>query len=104
MEAAFRLIRQDLGDKRFAVITGDPDAFACLRELGANLNILAYAFNFKRDGVLNQDLARANELNRLIYARLGLRADAAATTSSACWGWATSPTAVKRTPSPSCAR
>ncbi len=52
-----------------------PDAFARLRALGADLNILTYAFNFKRDGMLNQDLTRANELNRCIYARLGLRAD-----------------------------
>jgi hypothetical protein len=48
-----------------------------LPQLGPDLNILAYAFNFKRvqpDGtsVVNTDLKLANRLNNAIYNRLSI--------------------------------
>ena len=43
-------------------------------ELGSDLNILAYAFNFKtRTGHWNQDIALANQLNEAIFKRFSLR-------------------------------
>lgn len=46
-----------------------------LRETGADLNILTYAFNFKTEKGLNTSLEEANTFNRKIYERLGVKAD-----------------------------
>ena len=46
-----------------------------LREQGADLNILTYAFNYKVNGVLVQDLDKVNAFNERIYDRISLKAD-----------------------------
>lgn len=54
-------------------IRRDRAAMRLLREIGPDLNILAYAFNFyTRDGKLNTDLAAANSLNKAVYDRLSI--------------------------------
>jgi glutamate/tyrosine decarboxylase-like PLP-dependent enzyme len=62
-------------DKTHAEILASGEAMKCLREIGADLNILTYAFNFKTDGVLNQDLEAANAFNKNVYQYLGVHAD-----------------------------
>ena len=50
------------------------DARKHFRELGSDLLIIAYAFNFlRRDGTLNEDLKSMNVLNRRIFERLSVR-------------------------------
>jgi hypothetical protein len=39
------------------------------------LNILTYAFNYKVDDVLEQDLDKVNAFNEMIYDRISLKAD-----------------------------
>ncbi|OLT69094.1 decarboxylase [Moorena producens 3L] len=52
----------------------DTEALELLKETGADLNILTYAFNFKNsDGSWNQDLEAANDFNRQIYDRISLK-------------------------------
>ena len=46
-----------------------------LREAGADLNILTYAFNYKVNGVLVTDLDKVNAFNERIYDRISLKAD-----------------------------
>lgn len=48
---------------------------ATLREEGADLNILTYAFNYKVNGALEQDLDKVNAFNEMIYDRISLKAD-----------------------------
>ncbi|MDJ0601169.1 MAG: pyridoxal-dependent decarboxylase [Crocosphaera sp.] len=48
---------------------------ATLREAGADLNILTYAFNYKVNGALVQDLDKVNAFNERIYDRISLKAD-----------------------------
>ncbi|MEB3339427.1 pyridoxal-dependent decarboxylase [Okeania sp.] len=48
---------------------------ATLREAGADLNILTYAFNYKVNGTLVTDLDKVNALNERIYDRISLKAD-----------------------------
>jgi hypothetical protein len=48
---------------------------ATLREEGSDLNILTYAFNYKVDDVLEQDLDKVNAFNEMIYDRISLKAD-----------------------------
>lgn len=56
------------------VETLDDDDFRALREIGPDLNILAYAFNFKlKDGTWNTDASDANKYNTAIYNRLSVR-------------------------------
>ncbi|MGH3708932.1 MAG: pyridoxal phosphate-dependent decarboxylase family protein [Pseudonocardiaceae bacterium] len=44
-----------------------------LRELGPDLNILAYAFNFKQNKILNKDLGKANAFNKAMHRRLSVK-------------------------------
>jgi len=54
-----------------ADVLADAEASQRLRDLGPDLNILTYAFNFVgRDGELNPDLDALNRLNLEIYRRL----------------------------------
>ena len=46
-----------------------------LRQEGSDLNILTYAFNYKVNGVLEQDLDKVNAFNEKIYDRISLKAD-----------------------------
>ncbi len=49
---------------------------ATLREEGADLNILTYAFNYKKeDGTVEQELDKVNAFNEMIYDRISLKAD-----------------------------
>ncbi len=51
----------------------DPDAIQLLRELGSDLIIIAYAFNFRlENGDLNRDVDRLNQLNDTIFKRLSI--------------------------------
>jgi glutamate/tyrosine decarboxylase-like PLP-dependent enzyme len=72
--AAEREQIRDLIDRRSGEqIRSDARAMALLQEIGPDLNILAYALNFRRsDGTLNSDLAWANRLNRALYDRLSI--------------------------------
>ncbi|WP_428267361.1 pyridoxal phosphate-dependent decarboxylase family protein [Haliangium sp.] len=74
-EEGMARLHDALGDKSHAEILNSDGAMSHLRELSADLNILTYAFNFRRDGVLNRDLAAANGFNKRIYERVGVRAD-----------------------------
>ena len=58
-------------------IAADPQSSSLLPELGPDLNILAYAFNFKTTGPtgtseVNHSLQRANALNKALYNRLSI--------------------------------
>ncbi|NES19822.1 MAG: decarboxylase [Symploca sp. SIO3E6] len=49
---------------------------ATLREEGSDLNILTYAFNYKKeDGMVEQELDKVNAFNSMIYDRISLKAD-----------------------------
>jgi len=48
-------------------------ALKTFQEIGSDLSIVAYAFNFKIDGELNTDLTRMNEFNTQIYRALSLQ-------------------------------
>ena len=47
----------------------DCDAFKVLCRLGSDLNINAFACNFRIDGRVNDDVEEANYLNNRIYSR-----------------------------------
>ncbi len=74
---AVALLRQKLTGKGHGDILNDPsgEALDYLRETGADLNILTYAFNYKVNGGLNQNLEQVNEFNKLIYDRVSIKAD-----------------------------
>ncbi|QRN94179.1 decarboxylase [Archangium violaceum] len=55
--------------------TAEGEDLELLREIGADLNIVTYAFNFKTAGGLNPDMSLVNLFNRKIYDRLGVKAD-----------------------------
>jgi len=77
LEEKIAYLREHIDRKTNDEISDDRVASALLPELGPDLNILAYAFNFKRvqaDGasVMNNDLKLANRLNKAIYNRLSI--------------------------------
>jgi len=77
LEEKIAYLREHIDRKTNDEISGDMEASALLPELGPDLNILAYAFNFKNvqaDGtsVVNNDLKLANRLNKAIYNRLSI--------------------------------
>lgn len=55
------------------IINHDKKARALFQEMGSDLSIVAYAFNFKVHGRLNRDLALMNELNDNIFRALSLQ-------------------------------
>ncbi|WP_083304985.1 pyridoxal phosphate-dependent decarboxylase family protein [Moorena producens] len=63
------------GKRPKEILNGEhTEALELLKETGADLNILTYAFNFKNsEGNWNQDLEAANEFNRKIYDRISLK-------------------------------
>lgn len=76
-EEKIAYLREHIDRKTNDEISNDMEASALLPELGPDLNILAYAFNFKKvqaDGssVVNNDLKLANKLNKAIYNRLSI--------------------------------
>ncbi|NEO11997.1 MULTISPECIES: pyridoxal-dependent decarboxylase [unclassified Moorena] len=58
-------------------IINDPtgDDFDALRQVGSDLNILTYAFNYKVNGVLNDNLDQVNQFNEKIYDRMSIKTD-----------------------------
>ncbi|MGW5050395.1 pyridoxal phosphate-dependent decarboxylase family protein [Actinokineospora sp. NPDC004072] len=65
-------IRERIVPKSNAELLDDPEALALLQELGSDQVIIAYLFNFKRDGVLNSSVADMNLLNQRIYHALNI--------------------------------
>lgn len=70
-------VRREIVERSHEQLLGDPAALALLAELGPDLNILTYAFNFRPTpgGPLNTDLEPANALNRLIFEQTSVRDD-----------------------------
>jgi hypothetical protein len=66
-------IREKIDKKTNAEIAADADVSAILPEIGPDQNILAYAFNFKTEAGLNNDLQRMNALNKALYNRLSIK-------------------------------
>lgn len=67
-------IRHRIDRRETDALLGDEEAMKLLAELGPDLNILCYAFNFKRpDRSLNTSLAQANRLNKAVYEVLSLK-------------------------------
>ncbi len=65
---------KSLHEKTYNDFIQDPKAMDILKEQGADLNILCFAFNFRRsDGVWNTDLADANAFNDEIFNRCGVK-------------------------------
>ncbi len=63
-----------LHGKGYNEFISDPKAMELLKENGADLNIICFAFNFKdADGNSNKSLAKANEFNKAIYDRCGVK-------------------------------
>jgi tyrosine decarboxylase-like protein len=72
--AQLQFIRERIDRRSNEEILADPEALSLLQELGPDLNILAYAFNFRHpDGQPNTDLALANRLNRTLYDLLSIK-------------------------------
>jgi len=72
--AQIEFIRERIDQRDPDALLGDDEAMRLLAELGPDLNILTYAFNFKRpDGSMNQSLAQANRLNKAVYEVLSLK-------------------------------
>ncbi len=65
-------LRENIYHKSNEEIIQNPELMAKLEELGPDLNILIYAFNFKKDGILNTDLDLTNSLNKQFYERLSI--------------------------------
>jgi glutamate/tyrosine decarboxylase-like PLP-dependent enzyme len=72
--AQLQFIRERIDRRSNEEILADPEALSLFQELGPDLNILAYAFNFRDlDRRLNTDLARTNRLNRRLYDVLSIK-------------------------------
>ncbi|PCC71977.1 Osteonectin Ca binding region-containing protein [Nannocystis exedens] len=72
--AQIEFIRERIDGRDPDALLADEEAMALLAEIGPDLNILTYAFNFKRpDGAMNTSLAQANRLNKAVYEVLSLR-------------------------------
>jgi hypothetical protein len=71
VEEQNQFIRERIEGKKIDELLADPEAMALLKEVGPDLNIVTYAFNFKHpDGSLNTDLILTNRLNAALYDRL----------------------------------
>ncbi|MEG4809983.1 pyridoxal-dependent decarboxylase [Microcoleus sp. F8-D3] len=74
VEEQNQFIRERIEGKKIDELLADPEAMALLKEVGPDLNIVTYAFNFKHpDGSLNTDLTLANRLNAALYDRLSIK-------------------------------
>ncbi|MBD2501229.1 pyridoxal phosphate-dependent decarboxylase family protein [Anabaena azotica] len=76
---AIALLRQKVANQGHKAILqdSDPEFLELLRQTGSDLNILTYAFNYKVNGQWNQNLKEVNAFNKLIYDRVGIKADVA---------------------------
>lgn len=74
VEQQNQFIRERIDGKKIDDLLADSEAMALLKEVGPDLNIVTYAFNFKHpDGSLNTDLTLANRLNAALYDRLSIK-------------------------------
>jgi hypothetical protein len=75
--AAIAAIRREIVERGHDELFADPRALQRLGEIGPDLNVLTYAFNFRVSpgGPLNTDLGRANQLNRRIFEQASVRND-----------------------------
>jgi len=73
--AQLDMIRERIVSRSDDELLADHDAVAMLRELGSDLIIVAYMFNFKINGSINTDIHLTNELNTRIYNRFSLLPD-----------------------------
>jgi glutamate/tyrosine decarboxylase-like PLP-dependent enzyme len=68
-----RIVRERIVPKTNAQLMKDEEALALLVEMGSDLNIVSYAFNFVHaDGRRNTDAKHANALNDAIYRKLSI--------------------------------
>ena len=69
-----QFIRERITGVSNEVLANDLEAMDLLNKLGSDLNINAFACNFRRrDGTINKDIEEANALNRRIFERLSVR-------------------------------
>jgi glutamate/tyrosine decarboxylase-like PLP-dependent enzyme len=67
-------VLKSLHGKSYNDFIQDSKAMEVLKEQGADLNIVCFAFNFKdADGNWNTSLAKANEFNKAIFDRCGVK-------------------------------
>ncbi|KAI3612291.1 pyridoxal-dependent decarboxylase domain protein [Moniliophthora roreri] len=73
IEAEKQFIRDNIIGKDNADIAANDQAMLLLNQLGSDLNINAFACNFRySDGRVNEDVEEANYLNRRIFERLSV--------------------------------
>lgn len=73
IESQLQFIRRYIVPASNAEIRENPAALDLLTELGSDLIIVTYAFNFRLpDGTLNRDVKKANALNDAIFAALSV--------------------------------
>jgi hypothetical protein len=72
VKAQLEYIRNEIVPKTNDQLLADPQTMKLFRQLGSDQIIVAYAFNFKKDGVLNKDVTLLNNLNNAIYTALSL--------------------------------
>jgi hypothetical protein len=72
VKAQLEYIRQEIAKKTNDELIADPRAMALFRELGSDLSIIAYAFNFKVQKSLNKKVELLNDLNRTLFELLSL--------------------------------
>lgn len=66
------IIRQRILGKTNEEIVDDTDAFNVLCTLGSDLNINAFACNFRINGQVNDDVEEANYLNNRVFSRFSV--------------------------------
>jgi len=75
IKAQLEYIRTHIVPKSNDELLGDPEAKALFRELGSDQVIIAYAFNFRKNGIVNRDVTLANALNSEVFEKLSLSPD-----------------------------
>ncbi|KAH9884501.1 PLP-dependent transferase [Cubamyces lactineus] len=68
-ESDIKIIRERILDQSNEDIVADSDALKVLCKLGSDLNINAFACNFRINGRVNDDVEEANYLNNRLYNR-----------------------------------
>lgn len=72
LDAKIAFIRENIDQKFNHEIASNINLLKILPELGPDQNILAYAFNFKNNEILNNDLKLMNAFNKALYNRLSI--------------------------------
>lgn len=65
-------IREQIVPATNEQLIGNANAMKLFREMGSDLTIIAYTFNFLVEGAKNQDVALVNKLNNTIFTRLSM--------------------------------